>query len=105
VAVGIDPSRAALQLATLSPSGERRREHRVPPGPAAAGRVIWRTEATKDGAAFVRFLDHLAAALPDGQVVAALDNVGDHNSHPVRRWWVAPATASARCGCRPTRPS
>ena len=25
----------------------------------------------------------------DGQVVVALDNVGYHNSHQVRRWWVA----------------
>ena len=31
-----------------------------------SGRVVWRTAATKDGAAFVRFLDHLAAAFPDG---------------------------------------
>jgi hypothetical protein len=35
VAVGINPSRAALQIATLSASGERRREHRVPLSPAA----------------------------------------------------------------------
>jgi DDE superfamily endonuclease len=55
----------------------------------AGGRVIWRTEDTKHGAAFVRFLDHLAAAFPDGQVVVVLDNVGYHNSHPVRRWWLA----------------
>jgi hypothetical protein len=55
----------------------------------AAGRVVWRTAATKDGAAFVRFLDHLAAAFPDGRVMVVLDNVGYHNSHPVRRWWLA----------------
>ena len=40
VAVGIDPSRAALQIATLSASGERRREHRVPLSPTAVG--TWR---------------------------------------------------------------
>jgi transposase len=35
VAVGIDPSRAALQIATLSPHGDQRREHRVALSPAA----------------------------------------------------------------------
>jgi transposase len=35
VAVGIDPSRAALQIALLSPHGDERRERRVPLGPAA----------------------------------------------------------------------
>ena len=35
VAVGIDPSRAALQIALLSPRGDERRERRVPLGPAA----------------------------------------------------------------------
>jgi transposase len=55
----------------------------------AAGQVVWRTGDTKDGATFVRFLDQLAAAFPDGQVVVVLDNVGYHNSHEVRRWWVA----------------
>jgi transposase len=35
VAVGIDPSRAALQIASLSPRGDERRERRVPLGPAA----------------------------------------------------------------------
>jgi hypothetical protein len=37
VAVGIDPSRAALQIASLSPRGDQRRERRVPLGPAAVG--------------------------------------------------------------------
>jgi hypothetical protein len=55
----------------------------------ASGRMIWQTSATKDGASFVRFPDHLAAALPDGPVVVVLDNVGYHKSHPVRRWWIA----------------
>ena len=35
VVVGIDPSRAALQIAALSPQGDERRERRVPLGPAA----------------------------------------------------------------------
>ncbi len=35
VAVGIGPSRAALQIALLSPHGDARRERRVPLGPAA----------------------------------------------------------------------
>lgn len=35
VAVGIDPSRAALQIALLSPHGDERRERRVPLAPAA----------------------------------------------------------------------
>ena len=35
VAVGIDPSRAALQIALLSPHGDERRERRVPLGPTA----------------------------------------------------------------------
>lgn len=39
LAVGIDPSRAALQIATLSASGGRRRERRVPLGPAAVGQL------------------------------------------------------------------
>jgi hypothetical protein len=55
----------------------------------ASGRVVWRTSATKDGAAFVRFLDHLAGAFPDGQMVVVLDNVGYHKRHEVRRWWIA----------------
>ncbi len=55
----------------------------------ATGRVVWYTDASKNGATFVRFLDQLAEAFPDGQVVVVLDNVGYHNSHEVRRWWVA----------------
>lgn len=45
VAVGIDPSRAALQITALSPGGERRRERRVPLAPAAVGHL----EAVLDG--------------------------------------------------------
>jgi transposase len=55
----------------------------------ASGQVGWRTDAAKGGAAFVRFLDLLAAAFPDGQLIVVLDNVGYHKSHEVRRWWVA----------------
>jgi transposase len=39
VAVGIDPSRAALQIAALSPRGDERRERRIPLGPAAVAAV------------------------------------------------------------------
>jgi transposase len=39
VAVGIDPSRAALQIALLSPHGGERREQRVPLGPSAVAAV------------------------------------------------------------------
>ena len=35
LAMGIDPSRAALQVASLSPHGDQRRERRIPLGPAA----------------------------------------------------------------------
>ena len=55
----------------------------------ASGQVVWRTDASKNGATVVRFLEQLAEAFPDGQVVVVLDNVGYHNSHAVRRWWVA----------------
>jgi hypothetical protein len=57
----------------------------------ASGGLVWRTDDAKDGAAFVRFLDDLAAAFPHGRVVVVLDNVGYHKSHPVRRWWAAHA--------------
>jgi transposase len=54
----------------------------------ASGRLVWQIGPSKDGAAFARFLDALAAAFPDGHVVVVLDNVGYHNSHAVRPWWV-----------------
>ena len=60
--------------------------------------TTWQVVALRDsrralecGGAFVRFLDRMAAASPRGQVVVVLDNVGYHNSHAVRRWWVAHA--------------
>ena len=55
----------------------------------ASGRLIWQTAPRKDGAAFVAFLDHLAAAFPTGPVLVVLDNVGYHKGHAARRWWVA----------------
>ncbi len=55
----------------------------------AAGRRTWQTAAAKDSTHFVRFLDHRAAALPEGLVVVVLDTVGDHKSHAARRWWIA----------------
>jgi transposase len=55
----------------------------------ASGQVIWQTAPAKDGATFVTFLDHLAAALPTGHVLIVLDNVGYHKAHLARRWWVA----------------
>jgi transposase len=54
----------------------------------ASGRLLWQVHPNKDGAAFVAFLDHLAASFPDGQVVVVLDNVGYHKGHAARRWWV-----------------
>jgi transposase len=53
----------------------------------APGRLVRRADEAKDGVAFVRFLDGLAAAFPDGRLVVVLDNVGYHKSHLVRRWW------------------
>ena len=47
----------------------------------ASGQLLWQTSATKDSASFVRFLDQLAAALPDRPVVIVLDNVVYHNRH------------------------
>ncbi len=44
----------------------------------ATGRLVCQTAEHKDGAAFVAFLDHLAAAFPDGPLVVVLDNVGYH---------------------------
>jgi transposase len=55
----------------------------------ASGEVIWQTAPTKDGATFLAFLDHLAAALPTGHLLVVLDNVGYHKGHLARRWWVA----------------
>jgi transposase len=50
VAVGIDPSRAALQVALLSPRGDERCERRIPLGPAA---VAMLEELIEDRAAVI----------------------------------------------------
>ena len=55
----------------------------------ASGRLTWQTADQKNSAPFVAFLDRLAAALPKGQILVVLDNVGYHKSHAARRWWVA----------------
>jgi transposase len=54
----------------------------------ASGHLVWQIGPSKDSAAFIRFLDALAAAYPEGQVVVALDNVGYHKSTETKRWWV-----------------
>ena len=60
---------------------------------------MWRTDATKNGAAFVRFLDYLAAAFPDGPGVvvvsvqsAWLGESSDGRAVP----WSAASTAATR---------
>jgi transposase len=54
----------------------------------ASGTVIWQTAPQKNAATFVAFLDHLATALPTGQILVVLDNVGYHKAHTARRWWI-----------------
>ena len=57
----------------------------------ASGRLVSRVADRKDGAAFVAFLDDLAAAFPDGPMVVVLDNVGYHyhKGRPAKDWWTA----------------
>ncbi len=55
----------------------------------ATGRLVCQTAEHKDGAAFVAFLDHLAAAFPDGPLVVVLDNVGYHKGRRAKDWWMA----------------
>jgi transposase len=55
----------------------------------ASGRLTWQTADQKNSATFVAFLDRLAGAMPEGQILVVLDNVGYHKSHAARRWWVA----------------
>ncbi len=69
----------------------------------ATGRLVCQTAEHKDGAAFVAFLDHLAAAFPDGPLVVVLDNVGYHKGRRARTGGWPSRTGSARCGCPPTR--
>ena len=54
----------------------------------ATGRLLWRLGPRKDAAAFVGFLDQVAAALPDERLVLVLDNVGYHKARLARSWWV-----------------
>ena len=55
----------------------------------ASGKVLWQLSPAKDGAAFVAFLDHLAAQCPEGPLVVVLDNVGYHKGRRARAWWMA----------------
>ena len=54
----------------------------------ASGRLVCQTAGRKDGAAFVAFLDHLAAAFPDGPLVVVLDNAGYHKGRRAKDWWL-----------------
>lgn len=53
----------------------------------ASGRLLWELGPRKEGAAFVAFLDRLAAEVPEGPVVVVLDNVGYHKGRLAKRWW------------------
>ena len=53
----------------------------------ASGRVVWHTAAKKDGAGFATFLEQLAQAWPEDDLVLVLDNVSYHRSLPMRTWW------------------
>jgi transposase len=55
----------------------------------ATGQIIWQLSLQKDGTAFVAFLDHLVATLPDRPLVIVLDNVGDHKGQLAKNWWMA----------------
>ena len=68
----------------------------------ASGRLLWQVHPKEDGAAFVAFLDHLAASFPDGQVVAVLDNGSYKKAHAARHWWVEHQARIRRSGSRPT---
>ena len=53
----------------------------------ASGRVVWHTATKKDGAGFAAFLEQLAQAWPEDDLVLVLDNVSYHRSLPMRTWW------------------
>ncbi len=55
----------------------------------ASGRLVCQTAGRKDGAAFVAFLDRLAAASPDVPLVVVLDNVGYHKGRRTKDRWLA----------------
>jgi hypothetical protein len=56
---------------------------------SATGRVVWPMAPKKDGAGFAAFLEQLAQAWPEEDLVLVLDNVSDHRSAPMRSWWAA----------------
>jgi transposase len=55
----------------------------------ASGEVLWQLSPSKDGSAFVAFLDHLAAQFPEGPLIVVLDNVGYHKGRLAKAWWMA----------------
>ena len=55
----------------------------------ASGRLVCQTAGRKDGAAFVAFLDHLAAEFAGSALVVVLDNVGYHKGRRAKDWWLA----------------
>jgi hypothetical protein len=65
----------------------------------ASGQIVWPLCSLKDGTAFVAFLDHLVAALPDGSMIIVLDNVGYHKGRLAMDQWMA-----HHDGVRPLRP-
>lgn len=54
-----------------------------------SGQLLHCLSPRKDTLAFLRFLDDLAAAYPEDQLVLVLDNVGYHTSRQARAWWAA----------------
>ena len=68
----------------------------------ATGQIVWQLRPQKDGKAFVAFLDHLVATLPEGPMVIVLDNVGYHKGRLAKDWWMAHQTGCVRCGYRRT---
>jgi DDE superfamily endonuclease len=52
----------------------------------ATGRVVWQMTPKKDGAGFAAFLEQLAQAWPEEDLVLVLDNVSYHRSAPMRIW-------------------
>ena len=55
----------------------------------ATGRVVWQMASKQDGAGFAAFLEQLAQAWPEEDLVLVLDNVSYHRSAPMRIWWAA----------------
>ena len=63
---------------------------------ARTGRADWLIRPRKRAVEFVAFLEHLARAYPDGEVVLVLDNVVTHDARLVRAWLAQPAHARFR---------